>query len=59
MAAARSTVPLPGFGYASGWTVGKTGSGTFTMTGNNTFSAGATHVYAGKMVINGSQPQSP
>ena len=48
-----------GIGYASGWTVGKTGSGTFTMTGNNTFSAGATHVYAGKMVINGSQPQSP
>lgn len=48
-----------GTGYAPGFTVGKTGSGTFTTTGNNTFSAGATHVYNGKMVINGSQPQSP
>jgi fibronectin-binding autotransporter adhesin len=47
-----------GTGYASGFTVGKTGSGTFTMTGNNTFSAGATHLFDGKMVINGSQPQS-
>jgi autotransporter-associated beta strand protein len=48
-----------GIGYASGWTVGKTGSGTFTMTGTNTFSAGNTTIGAGKMVINGYQPQSP
>jgi autotransporter-associated beta strand protein len=48
-----------GIGYASGFTVGKTGSGTFTMTGTNTFSAGNTAIGAGKMVINGYQPQSP
>jgi autotransporter-associated beta strand protein len=48
-----------GIGYAPGWTVGKTGSGTFTMTGTNTFSAGNTTIAAGKMVINGYQPQSP
>ena len=48
-----------GIGYAPGFTVGKTGSGTFTMTGTNTFSAGNTAIGAGKMVINGYQPQSP
>ena len=48
-----------GIGYASGFTVGKTGSGTFSMTGTNTFSAGNTTIAAGKMVINGYQPQSP
>jgi autotransporter-associated beta strand protein len=48
-----------GIGYAPGFTVGKTGSGTFTMTGTNTFSAGNTSIGAGKMVINGYQPQSP
>jgi autotransporter-associated beta strand protein len=48
-----------GIGYAPGFTVGKTGSGTFTMTGTNTFSAGNTAIRAGKMVINGYQPQSP
>ena len=48
-----------GVGFASGWTVGKDGTGTFTMTGTNTFSAGETHVLHGTLVINGSQPQSP
>ncbi|MGA3144659.1 MAG: autotransporter-associated beta strand repeat-containing protein [Verrucomicrobiota bacterium] len=48
-----------GTGYASGWTVGKTGSGTFTIGGNSTYTAGITHVLAGKVVINGSQPLIP
>ena len=48
-----------GTGYAPGWTVGKTGSGTFTIGGNSTYTAGITHVLAGKVVINGSQPQIP
>lgn len=49
-----------GVGYASGWTVGKTGSGTFTINGNNTFSAGNITIQgAGKIVINGAQPQAP
>jgi autotransporter-associated beta strand protein len=48
-----------GTGYASGWTVGKTGSGTFTIGGNSSYTAGITHVLQGKIVINGSQPQIP
>lgn len=48
-----------GTGYAPGWTVGKTGGGTFTIGGNSTYTAGITHVLAGKMVINGSQPLIP
>ena len=51
---------MSGTGYTfGGYTVAKLGSGTFTMNGNNTFTAGATHVFNGKLVINGSQPQSP
>jgi len=50
---------MTGVGFASGWTLSKSGAGTFTITGTNTFSAGATHVFAGKLVINGYQPQSP
>ncbi|MFO1512145.1 MAG: autotransporter-associated beta strand repeat-containing protein, partial [Verrucomicrobiota bacterium] len=47
-----------GVGYASGWTVGTTGTGTFTMNGNNTFSAGNITIQGGgKTVINGAQPQ--
>jgi autotransporter-associated beta strand protein len=52
--------PLTGTGFAGGYTVGKYGTGTFTLTGNNTFTAGATHVFSpGKLVVNGSQPQVP
>jgi autotransporter-associated beta strand protein len=48
-----------GIGFASGYTVGKNGSGTFTIGGNSTYTAGITHVFGGKVVINGSQPQIP
>jgi autotransporter-associated beta strand protein len=48
-----------GTGYALGWTVGKTGGGTFTIGGNSSYTAGITHVLQGKIVINGSQPQIP
>ena len=48
-----------GTGYSPGWTVGKTGSGTFTIGGNSTYTAGITHVVGGKLVINGSQPKIP
>jgi autotransporter-associated beta strand protein len=48
-----------GTGFASGFTVGKTGSGIFTIGGNSTYTAGITHVYGGKLVINGSQPLIP
>ena len=51
---------LTGAGFTGGYTVGKFGSGTFTLTGNNTFTSGATHVFSpGKLVVNGSQPQVP
>lgn len=50
--------PMTGLGYAAGWTLAKYGAGTFTVTGNNTFSAGQTHVFGGKLVVNGLQPQS-
>ena len=50
--------PMTGVGYAGGWTLAKYGGGTFTVTGNNTFSAGKTEVMAGKLVVNGTQPQS-
>jgi autotransporter-associated beta strand protein len=48
-----------GIGYSTGFTVGKTGSGTFTIGGNSTYTAGSTVVYNGKLVINGSQPKIP
>ena len=48
-----------GIGFASGYTVGKNGSGTFTIGGNSSYTAGITHVFSGKVVINGSQPQIP
>jgi autotransporter-associated beta strand protein len=48
-----------GTGYASGYTVGKTGAGTFTIGGNSTYTAGVTEVSQGKAVINGSQPKIP
>ena len=51
---------MSGTGYTfGGYTVGKFGLGTFTMNGNNTFTAGAAQALAGKLVINGSQPQAP
>ena len=51
--------PFTGVGYAPGYTVGKTGAGTFTMKGNSTYTAGVTHIFNGKMLIYGSQPQIP
>jgi autotransporter-associated beta strand protein len=51
---------MSGIGYtAGGYTVAKRGVGTFTMNGNNTFTAGASHVFAGKLIVNGAQPQNP
>jgi autotransporter-associated beta strand protein len=51
---------MSGTGYTfGGYTIAKRGSGTFTMNGNNTFTAGAAHVYTGKLIVNGSQPQVP
>lgn len=47
--------PMTGVGYGLGYTLAKMGTGTFTMNGNASFSAGITHVYdAGKLVVNGS-----
>ena len=48
-----------GTGYSFGWTVGKTGSGTFTIGGNSSYTAGITHVLGGTVVVNGSQPLIP
>ncbi len=48
-----------GTGFSRGYTVGKVGSGTFTVGGNSTYTAGITHIYGGTMVINGSQPTIP
>jgi autotransporter-associated beta strand protein len=48
-----------GVGYAPGWTVGKVGTGTFTIGGNSTYTAGITHLLQGKTIINGSQPLIP
>ena len=48
-----------GTGYSPGWTVGKTGTGTFTIGSNSTYTAGITHALAGKLIINGSQPLIP
>lgn len=48
-----------GVGYSPGWTVGKTGSGTFTIGGNSTYLAGFTHVLAGTLLVNGSQFSIP
>lgn len=48
-----------GTGFSRGYTVGKVGSGTFTMGGNSTYTAGINHIYGGTMVINGSQPTIP
>ena len=50
----------PGYGVPGGYTLGKLGSGTFTMNGNNTFTNGAYHVFTpGKLLMNGSSPQVP
>jgi autotransporter-associated beta strand protein len=49
---------MTGPGYPGGYTLYKTGSGTFTLNGNNTYS-NRTEVVGGKLVINGFQPQSP
>jgi len=40
-----------------GETIAKTGTGTFTMNGNNTFSTGRVYIDGGKILINGSHPR--
>src|SRR2546426_717022 len=51
---------MSGPGYPpGGYTLAKFGTGTFTMNGKNTFTAGAARSLAGKLLINGSQPQVP
>ena len=47
-----------GTGFPGGYTMRKTGTGTITFTGNNTY-LNQTRVDAGTLLINGSQPQSP
>jgi autotransporter-associated beta strand protein len=49
---------MSGTGYPGGYTVQKIGGGTFTMNANNTYS-NATQISGGKLIVNGSQPQSP
>ncbi len=49
---------MSGIGFIGGYTVGKFGTGTFTMNGNNTYQNGS-DVFGGTLIINGSQPQSP
>jgi autotransporter-associated beta strand protein len=48
-----------GIGFGPGFTVGKAGTGTFTIGGNSSYTAGITHLITGKLVINGSQPLIP
>lgn len=52
---------MSGTGYTGGgYSVAKWGSGTITLNGNNTFSAGAYYVYdTGKLIVNGLSPQVP
>ncbi len=50
---------VSGAGYAPGFSIGKYGTGTFTLNGNNTFTSGAYYVLGGKMLVNGSAPQVP
>ncbi|MDR3378239.1 MAG: autotransporter-associated beta strand repeat-containing protein [Verrucomicrobiae bacterium] len=50
--------PMSGPGFSGGYTVGKYGSGTFTMTANNTYQNGS-YAYGGELIIDGNQPQSP
>lgn len=47
-----------GTGFAGGYTLRKAGTGTITLTGNNTY-LNQTRVDAGTIIINGSQSQSP
>src|SRR5262249_8728644 len=46
-----------GSGYPNGYALGKSGSGIFTLTGTNTFTSD-THIFSGKLLVNGYQPQS-
>ncbi len=47
--------PMTGIGFGAGYTLAKMGSGTFTMNGDASFTAGITHVYdSGKLIVNGS-----
>ena len=49
---------MSGVGYVNGYTVGKYGAGAFTLTGTNTYLNGS-HVFAGTLIVNGSQLQGP
>jgi autotransporter-associated beta strand protein len=48
-----------GAGFASGYTVGKLGTGTFTIGGNSTYTSGYTLAGSGTVIVNGSQPTIP
>ena len=51
---------ISGTGYTlGGYSVAKKGTGSFTLNGNNTFTAGAFKSFAGQLLVNGSQPQVP
>ncbi len=47
-----------GPGFDGGYTLRKLGTGTFTLTGDNTY-LNQTRVDNGTLIVNGSQPQSP
>jgi autotransporter-associated beta strand protein len=49
---------MSGIGFVGGYTVGKYGMGAFTMNGNNTYQNGS-YLFAGALIVNGNQPQSP
>lgn len=49
---------MSGTGFVGGYTVGKFGTGTFTMNANNTYQNGS-DVFGGTLIVNGTQPQSP
>ena len=49
---------MSGIGWPGSVTLDKVGTGTFTITGNNTYQ-NSTQVAQGTMIINGKQPQSP
>ncbi len=51
---------MSGTGYTSGgYSVAKRGSGAIALNGNNTFTAGAYHIFGGTLLVNGSSPQVP
>lgn len=49
---------MSGTGFGGGYTVGKFGTGTFTMTANNTYQNGS-DLFGGTLIVDGTEPQSP